>query len=482
MVRCDTLGRHFFCDLILSRLLLAALLAIGRAHPRLLLAQDEHNICDGSSGPNVPQIAALPAAWVGTDVTPSSEFFQEYRPLGDISSFLNKLHDSSPNLVVIKQIGISTEGRPIRIFEIADASNGSPPLSDRPVIYLQAGLHAREWIAPAVILFIASALVRDFAAEMQEVKEMLRTFVVVLNPVANPDGYTWSWESNRMWRKTRNTAVPDSGCVGVDANRNWDFMWRETPSWAYRQELKDPCSNVYAGPTPFSEPETQSVATYLRGIHRGGLGETGGGGAGYVGAFLDLHSYAQMLLPPWGYTDSAPPDAAYQNGLTTAMVNAIRDASGREFQAGAGLLDSDPGTAPDWAYGELGVRASLTVELEGSYYHSAGFCWPRESIVSVGSEQVTVLLALGRYLKEHGSVPSRVVGNYKDVEWGTTARASAEDVASPSSSGGSTHPASGAVPDTRKSPNSTDTASFTKIRSTPFCILLGVIGSARFFV
>ena len=60
-------------------------------------------------------------------------------------------------------------------------------------------------------------------------------------PIANPDGYeyTWSNQSNidiRLWRKNRNvtwldgainydTRPPDSNCVGVDLNRNFDYHW-----------------------------------------------------------------------------------------------------------------------------------------------------------------------------------------------------------------------------------------------------------------
>lgn len=46
-------------------------------------------------------------------------------------------------------------------------------------------------------------------------------------------------------------------CVGVDADRNWDYHWGEKDS------SRDPCADNYAGPHPFSEPETRAVSEFL---------------------------------------------------------------------------------------------------------------------------------------------------------------------------------------------------------------------------
>lgn len=51
-------------------------------------------------------------------------------------------------------------------------------------------------------------------------------------------------------------------CVGVDADRNWDYHWGEKDS------STDACADNYAGPHPFSEPETRAVSDFLV-EHRG---------------------------------------------------------------------------------------------------------------------------------------------------------------------------------------------------------------------
>lgn len=46
-------------------------------------------------------------------------------------------------------------------------------------------------------------------------------------------------------------------CYGTDPNRNWAHSWSEKGGSTVE------CSEFYAGPKPFSEPETKAVSTFL---------------------------------------------------------------------------------------------------------------------------------------------------------------------------------------------------------------------------
>lgn len=46
-------------------------------------------------------------------------------------------------------------------------------------------------------------------------------------------------------------------CYGTDPSRNYDINWRTQGS------SQSACSELYAGPKPFSEPETKALAAYL---------------------------------------------------------------------------------------------------------------------------------------------------------------------------------------------------------------------------
>ena len=68
-----------------------------------------------------------------------------------------------------------------------------------PVFNLIAGIHAREWISPAVVTYMMRELTENITGQ-QELVEGLDWYIV---PVVNPDGYAYSWTDDRLWRKTR---------------------------------------------------------------------------------------------------------------------------------------------------------------------------------------------------------------------------------------------------------------------------------------
>ena len=78
-------------------------------------------------------------------------------------------------------------------------------------------------------------------------------------PVANPDGYDWTFQDGqRLWRKNLRdnnaNGVVDAG-DGVDLNRNWPTKW----GYDNEGSSPDPASDTYRGPSPASEPETKAL-------------------------------------------------------------------------------------------------------------------------------------------------------------------------------------------------------------------------------
>lgn len=107
--------------------------------------------------------------------------------------------------------------------------------------------------------------------------EFIRNTTWYIMPVLNPDGYVYSHEYDRFWKKSRSQHVAkasgglldsamtwlqqkragDKICYGVDLDRNWLYHWGK------RGSSKAPCNEFYAGPAPFSEPETKAVSDFL---------------------------------------------------------------------------------------------------------------------------------------------------------------------------------------------------------------------------
>ena len=146
-------------------------------------------------------------------------------------------------------------------------------------IFVDGGIHAREWASPASVVHLIDRLVSDYGRADRNVTRLVNYFDWYILPVFNVDGHSYSWVSNetRLWRKTRSFNPQAPECVGTDPNRNFDHMWNSTGT------DPDPCGWTYAGPYPFSEIECRNVAEYLLKL-----------GDGYVNAYFTIHTYSQV--------------------------------------------------------------------------------------------------------------------------------------------------------------------------------------------
>lgn len=81
-------------------------------------------------------------------------------------------------------LGFSGEGRAIRVLKIGRFDG------TRPLVFLEAGIHAREWIAPMTAVYLLQQLV-----ENSDSHDLLDELDFIIIPVTNPDGYEYSHAS-----------------------------------------------------------------------------------------------------------------------------------------------------------------------------------------------------------------------------------------------------------------------------------------------
>lgn len=79
--------------------------------------------------------------------------------------------------------GLSFEGRQIKYVRISTSRFEN---QRKPVIVIDAAVHAREWVTTPVALYIIDELVSGAD------KELLDSIDWIIIPLANPDGYEYS--------------------------------------------------------------------------------------------------------------------------------------------------------------------------------------------------------------------------------------------------------------------------------------------------
>jgi hypothetical protein len=280
-----------------------------------------------------------------------------YHQYNDIVTHFDELAAAYPALAARESAGTSLEGRDLPAIRIT----GPGDASGRPLILISACQHAREWISPAVATYITERLLEDYGSD-QRVTDLLDAAEVVIIPVANPDGYVYTWTSQRLWRKNRR------GGYGVDLNRNW------AQGWGGEGSSGNTNNETYRGAGPFSEPETSAIRDYAL-----GFGDR-------LVASIDFHSFSQLILWPWGYDYIDPPEPDHTRFETvgTGIRDAMLSVGGVPYTAEPSYdLYLASGNAPDWFYANIG-SLSFTIELRDT--GNFGFELPPSQILPTVTE------------------------------------------------------------------------------------------------
>lgn len=302
-----------------------------------------------------------------SDPRSSASFYEKYHNLEEIYEWINGTQQQNSATVRIILIGSSSEKRPLYVLKLS--------LNNRPgkkAMWIDCGIHAREWISTAFCLWFVQHSLYQYG-QNQDITTILDSMDVYILPVLNPDGYHYTWTSsrNRMWRKNRSVSE-GSGCIGVDLNRNFDA------NWCTEGASSDPCTEIYCGSFPESEPESGAVADFLR-RHKDS-----------VQLYISIHSYSQMLLFPYSCTLQEAENHSDLLEMVEEAAQKIRRYYRNVYKYGPGAktIYLAPGGSDDWAY-NLGIKYSFTFELQdrGRY----GFLLPPSHIPKACNEALTAV-------------------------------------------------------------------------------------------
>lgn len=253
--------------------------------------------------------------------------------------------------------------------------------------YLTGGVHAREWGSCEILVNLATDLCEAYAGgtgvqyggkyySTAEVRALMEQINIVVFPCVNPDGRDFSQSSTTtaMWRKNRNPADSsgDPNKVGIDINRNQDFLWNFQSAFAPGAvntflASSDPSVETYHGHAATSEAETKNI-NYIHDTYK------------RIRWYVDVHSFSEDILYVWGddemqlddsgmtfqnsafngqrglngdtYKEFIPDgDLSQLTGLANAFSRSLAEVRGKLYIAKPGFsLYATSGTNDDYAY------------------------------------------------------------------------------------------------------------------------------------
>lgn len=329
---------------------------------------------------NLLFLIILPIIIFGTcEPPPGSPDAGLYHTYAEIEKELQDLEKDFSSIAKVFDLGESHEKRKIWAIKISD---NVAQEEEEPEILFMGCHHAREWISIDVPFLLAKYLLENYSIS-SSFRDYVDNGEIWIIPMVNPDGHQYSVTNNRLWRKNRRDN--GDGTFGVDLNRNYSYQWGGPGSSG------DTFSEIYRGPEPFSEPETQVIRDFVN-QHN------------FV-AMISYHNFSQLVLYPWGHTNAPAPDEVLLSMLAKTMADSILNVHGKTYvpQQSSDLYLAS-GDATDWLYGESRVP-SYTIELRPQS-SIPGFQLPESEIQPTFEENLPAALFIIHWSQTVSLVPT----------------------------------------------------------------------------
>ena len=274
----------------------------------------------------------------------------QYLSYNQAVALFQGLEKRHPDLIQTENIGRTWERRKILLVTIAvDVRRAE----EQPAMLYTGSIHAREWIGIELAAAYARYVVENIELD-DGLSAMLRRATLYMVPCLNPDGFELTRSHYSHWRKNRRKN--QDGSRGVDLNRNFPIGFKTN---------NHTTDNTWAGPAPFSEPETQAMRNFVE-KHPN------------IAVALDYHSHGNVFFPAHNFRHEDSPDTTDINVLCANMAEEIRKVSGREY----GIHQGKP-------------PASMISGSGREYYHSLGIL---STVVEVGVRNISDYMA---FMAEH---------------------------------------------------------------------------------
>jgi carboxypeptidase T len=321
-----------------------------------------------------------PLAVTPLDFPPADSAYHNY---AEMVTAIQQTASAHPDIVRVSTVGQSLEERDILAVKISDEPEIDDPAE--PAVLFMSLHHAREHLTVEMALEVIRLFTEGYGHDAA-LTNLVNTREIWVLPNINPDGgeYDIASGSYQWWRKNRRPN-PD-GSIGVDLNRNYGYKWGLPGSSG------TPGGETYRGPNAFSEPETQAVRDFVA-AHPD------------ITAAITFHTYAELILYPYGYTyDDLPSDMNPDDLKTFRKLADDMAATNGYVPQQASDLYTTSGDTVDWLYGAYGIFG-FTFEMypRDSY---PGF-YPPGSVIERETQRNDAAVI---YLTSVADNPRKVIG------------------------------------------------------------------------
>lgn len=198
------------------------------------------------------------------------KFFEDYQSLKEIYKYMKN------NFSNVENIGNTFNNNSLNVITL-----GNGPID----VVVTAGLQGREWLAINSLLYA----INEF---QQDDENILKAATFKFIPVSNPDGFEYTWSTDRLWRKNRQ-ATGVSMCSGMDIQSSLVYEEKDV--------LITACSESFAGKYPLQSIEASRISELIR----------------KTDIYIDLSSYTQQLIG---------------NKSNEKLTRKIRKSTGRDYK------------------------------------------------------------------------------------------------------------------------------------------------------
>jgi murein tripeptide amidase MpaA len=271
--------------------------------------------------------------------------FRSYSEPGGIRDEITSTAARFPKLTKVETIGKSVQGQPILAVKVT--KNAKTVVDGkRPAVLYASTQHAREWITPEMTRRLLHHVLDSYGTD-PEITKLVDTTELWFLPVANPDGYDFTFtEGNRLWRKNLRDNNGDGKITsgdGVDPNRNFAYKW----GYDNEGSSADPASETYRGSGPNSEPETKALDGLFRRV-------------GFE-FFINYHSAAELLLYGVGWqVDTPTPDDVIYKALAGDDAHPAVPGYDPDISAELYTTNGDTDSHATVRYGTLGFTPEMS--------------------------------------------------------------------------------------------------------------------------